>query len=462
VTASRPPRRVRAPGSRPPGRRPTQRDSAALLPVLYRLWSAYVGEPEPPALDRWLARTLSRLDGYSREQRLWLGAGLADGVRFAWLALLCDEARGRTPGAALRHVLAGVGDTGDAWRRLRAVAPESLFFWVFLRLREAGAQPPRLAEPGPGAVVDWHRIRTGLAGNPSLAARLAWSGLPATLAAPLEQRAARSGWVEGELALFLERQVTRPPLWLRLADLATLKPVLAELRRAGFAVSGEGDAIAAVGDRGIFELECWRDGRVEIQDLASQAIGRAVAPEPGHFVWDACAGGGGKTLQLAGLMRGSGAVYATDPRKAALADLRRRAKRAGLTSVRAHPWNGDALPDFGKAVARHGGFDRVLVDAPCSGSGTWRRNPDGRLWADPAALGDLAATQSRLLDLAAGGVKAGGLLVYATCSWYVVENEDVVASFLGEHAEFALVGQQLHGNPREDADTTFSAVLRRR
>jgi len=461
VNASRPPRRSRNRGIRGRPAQPTQRERTTLLPVVSALWSAYVGAPAPPALDRWLARTLSQLDGLSRERRLWLGACLADGVRFAWLALLCHEASGRAPGAARRHVLAGVGDVQEAWRRLGAVAPATFFFWVFLRLREAGARPPRLEEPGPGAVGDWHRIREARAADLALGARLVWVGLPTALAEPLARRIARSGWTAAEQRLFIDRQITRPPLWLRLADPAMLKTVLAELRQAGFAVSGEGDAIAAVGERGIFELPCWREGRVEIQDLASQRIGRAVGVEPGQFVWDACAGGGGKTLQLAALMRGTGAVYATDPREEALADLRRRAKRAGLTSVRAYPWDGESLPDFGKTVARHGGFDRVLVDAPCSGSGTWRRNPDGRLWADPATLGELTATQTRLLDVAAGAVKPGGLLVYATCSWYVEEDEDVVAAFLAGHPEFAQVVQELHGNPREDADTTFSAVLRR-
>lgn len=461
MTATRRPG-ARAQGGRPDTPpRPSQRERAALLPRLYELWSAYVHAPEPPLLDRWLASRLSRLDGLSREKRLWLGAALSAGARFAWLALLCHEAGGLPPRAALSRALAGVGDAREAWRRLGTVDPAAFFFWIFLREREEGARPPRLAEPRPGAMADWHRLRTGLAEDSSLGARLAWAGLPAALAAPLARRAMLSGWTADELRLFVARQAERPPLWLRLADPAAREPVLAELRRAGFTARGEGQAIAARGERGIFELACWREGRVEIQDLASQRIGQAVAAAPGHFVWDACAGGGGKTLQLAALMRGTGAVYATDRRAEALADLRRRAKRAGLTNVRAYPWRGEEPPDFGRAVARRGGFDRVLVDAPCSGSGTWRRNPDGRLRADPAAPGALATAQARLLELAAGAVKPGGSLVYATCSWRAEENEDVTAAFLAARLDYALQAQELHGNPREDADTTFSAVMRR-
>jgi 16S rRNA (cytosine967-C5)-methyltransferase len=115
-------------------------------------------------------------------------------------------------------------------------------------------------------------------------------------------------------------------------------------------------------------------------------------------------------------------------------------------------------------VARRGGFDRVLVDAPCSGSGTWRRNPDGRLRADlsdPTSLSELTTVQAHLLAWPRTAVKPGGRLVYATCSWLAAENEEIVAAFLAARPEFALVAQAIHGNPAEDADTVFCAVLRR-
>ncbi|MEZ4387020.1 MAG: RsmB/NOP family class I SAM-dependent RNA methyltransferase [Candidatus Krumholzibacteriia bacterium] len=457
------PGRPRPRGGRPggPGHR-SQSDQALLLPRLFDLWAEYVGQPTPPPLDRWLARTLGDLDGLPREKRLWLGAALADGVRFAWLALLCAESSGKSPLGVVQHARRGLGDLGDAWRRLGRLEPRDLFFWVFLRLREAGANPPRLQEPIAGAVGDWHRIREDLARDGGTAARLLWVGLPDALAPEVDARAERCGWSDTERHLFIDRQILRPPLWLRLQDSGVLDDVLAELHHAGFRTEVLDDAIAATGDRGIFELECWRRGHVEIQDLASQAIGVMVAPEPGHFVWDACAGGGGKALQLAALMGGTGAVYATDPNAHALAELRKRAKRAGLTSVRAYPWDGQALPDFGKSVARRGGFDRVLVDAPCSGCGTWRRNPDGRLRARPDGLTGLTTVQSHLLDVTSAAVKPGGLLVYATCSWFVAEDEEQVDAFAARHPEFQVLGQALHGNPGDDADTTFTAVMRRR
>jgi 16S rRNA (cytosine967-C5)-methyltransferase len=459
------PRRGRPVAPRGAGERrgsPSRREEAELLPLLCDLWTAYVSEDEPPYLDRWLARTLSQLDGLSRGKRLWLGARLTDAVRYAWLALLCDEAYGHGGSQALRHVRAGVTDTVDGWRRLGSMPAEVLLFWVFVGLRSAGQAPPRLDEPEEGMLGLWHRVRAALEEDDSLTARLVMAGLPASLAPGLQRRRHLSGWSDAEVKMFLTRQGERPPLWLRLRDPADVRAVQEELWGAGFKIAVDADAIRAVGERGVAELECWKDGRVEVQDLASQFIGRSVDAAPGLFVWDACAGGGGKALQLAAHMGGTGAVYATDPNERALADLRRRARRAGLTSVRAYPWDGEALPDFGKSVARRGGFDRVLVDAPCSGSGTWRRNPDGRLRYAPDDLPDLAARQVRLLEIAAGAVSPGGLLVYATCSWLAEENEDVVRAFLADDERFEMTASGIHGNPAADADTTFSAVLRRR
>jgi 16S rRNA (cytosine967-C5)-methyltransferase len=446
------------------GRRPhglSQRDRTELLPMLWDLWTRYAAAPAPPHLDRWLARELSGLDGLKRTQRLWLGAQLTHAVRFAWLALLCHEASGRPPRAALAHARAGVSDSAGTWQRLQAVPPPALFFWVFLRRREDGGQPPRLDEPRPGAVNDWHRLRSSLAGETDLGARLIWAGLPVTLREPLQRRRPLSGWTESELRLFVDRQAQRPPLWLRVRRLEDRQTVIEELRAAGFRVEVHDLALAADGDRGIYDLACHREGLVEIQDLASQAIGQAVQAEKGQFIWDCCAGGGGKSLQLAAAMGNTGAVYATDASVERLADLRRRVKRAGFTCVRAHAWDGAVLPDFGRTVARRGGFDRVLVDAPCSGSGTWRRNPDGRLRADLEDLAPLAALQGRLLAVAAGAVKPGGRLIYATCSWLPAENEEVVAAFLAARADFALCEQGLRGNPAQDADTVFCAVLER-
>ncbi|MCB1151154.1 RsmB/NOP family class I SAM-dependent RNA methyltransferase [bacterium] len=201
---------------------------------------------------------------------------------------------------------------------------------------------------------------------------------------------------------------------------------------------------------------------MDIQDLASQAIGRAVDVRPGQAVWDQCAGAGGKTLQLAAAAGTEGAVHATDIHQGRLRDLERRVKRAGLANVTVEHWDGAEAPEAVAAVIAAGGYPRVLVDAPCSGSGTWRRNPDGRLRDLDRAVGELNAVQRGLLERAAPAVAPGGLLIYATCSWLPEEDEAVTDAFLADHPEFTLRRRACAGLPHADSDTTFAAVLERK
>ncbi|MBK8482084.1 MAG: RsmB/NOP family class I SAM-dependent RNA methyltransferase [Proteobacteria bacterium] len=272
-----------------------------------------------------------------------------------------------------------------------------------------------------------------------------------------------------ELQGWLQR---RPPIWLR-AQCENGAALVRELEAAELSVHRHAWLAQALSlgqpRRDLRPLPAFRAGRIEVQDLASQAIGHVCAPRPGQRWWDACAGGGGKTLHLAALMAGKGSVLATDVRGAKLEELRRRARRAGLSNIRTAAWSGQA-PDPRKAL-----FDGVLVDAPCSGSGTWRRNPDARWRVQPEDLSELVALQARLLSAAACGVGPAGVLVYATCSLFARENERLVADFLAQHDEFVLdeFAHPLTGAPgcsgmlqlwpwEGDCDAMFVARMRRR
>jgi 16S rRNA (cytosine967-C5)-methyltransferase len=176
-----------------------------------------------------------------------------------------------------------------------------------------------------------------------------------------------------------------------------------------------------------------QDGLVEVQDEGSQLLAWLVAPRRGEMVADYCAGAGGKTLALAMLMRGSGRLYAMDVSPKRLAALAPRAARAGVSSIHPLALSGD---NDARVKRLAGKLDRVLVDAPCSGFGTLRRNPDLKWRHGPGAVVELAAKQRRILESAARLVKPGGRLVYATCSILQEENEDVAAAFLAAHPEF--------------------------
>ncbi len=175
------------------------------------------------------------------------------------------------------------------------------------------------------------------------------------------------------------------------------------------------------------------DGRLEVQDEGSQLIGYVVAPKRQDMVVDFCAGAGGKTLLLGALMRSQGRLYAFDTSRKRLQNFAPRLKRSGLSNVHPQVLANERDTKVKRLAAK---IDRVLVDAPCTGFGTLRRNPDLK-WRQPeSAVAELAAKQASILAAAATLVKPGGRLVYATCSVLPDENEAIVAQFLSAHQDF--------------------------
>ena len=181
-------------------------------------------------------------------------------------------------------------------------------------------------------------------------------------------------------------------------------------------------------------LATFRNGLFEVQDAASQLIGKVCAPQKNYRVLDLCAGAGGKTLQLASMMQRKGTVIACDIREYKLQELKLRARRAGFPNIQTKTYDGKELKKNYKM-----NFDLVLVDAPCSCSGVWRRNPDGIFTFNTDELAEITAIQSKLLDYAAEGVRHEGYLVYATCSVFAEENENIVNDFLKRHEEYRIV-----------------------
>jgi 16S rRNA (cytosine967-C5)-methyltransferase len=432
---------------------------------LVHLWQKLAAETQPPALDRFLARELGRLHGLSRTDRLWLGDLLTDAVRFGTLTLFCETWRreGRVAGTTAAGRLANVAtpEGPETWRRLGRLPVPIVFFWTFMRKRQTGAELPAIAPPGPFAAEVWKTVRDEMSGSLEPALRAMWAGLPPAVVPELAARAEASDWTPTDMMAFCDNHALRPPVGLRVYWPQRLAELRAELAAAGLTVEGHSPSLAVRGERGVYELESYQRGVCDIQDRASQAIGDMVAALPGELIWDCCAGAGGKSLQLAAAMGGKGLVLATDLYANKLQDLQKRAARAGLVNIRTAIWDGLAVPTPEPAVAGRGGYDAVLVDAPCSGSGTWRRNVDGRLRFVSGPLATLTDTQKHLLALAATAVRPGGRLVYATCSWLTGENEEVVAAFLAANPAWQVKDASLLGSPGLDADTTFACALRR-
>ncbi len=248
-----------------------------------------------------------------------------------------------------------------------------------------------------------------------------------------EALAARAvpAWLAAEVTLPADtlRQLQREPaLWLR-ARPATGAKLAAALRDCEPSTRAP-DALRYTGRQDLFRTEEFSTGAFEIQDLASQLVGHACAPKPGETWWDACAGEGGKTLHLADLMANKGAVWASDRHTRRLDTLKRRAARAQIFNYRVAPWDGSAnLPTKTK-------FDGILVDAPCSGVGTWQRNPHARWTATMDDVRELAVTQLALLNHVAGALKPKGRLVYSVCTLTRSETTAIADAFTAAHPEF--------------------------
>jgi len=213
------------------------------------------------------------------------------------------------------------------------------------------------------------------------------------------------------------------------------------------------DALAYDGEADLFKTPEFHAGEFEIQDIASQLVGLLCDPQPGETWWDACAGEGGKTMHLSDLMGNKGLIWVSDRAEWRLKNLKRRAARAKVFNYRAELWDGGTkLPTKPK-------FDGVLVDAPCSGVGTWHRNPHARWTTDAKDVVELAEVQQRLLANVAGSVKPGGKLIYSVCTLTSKETAEVVENFNRKHTEFEPMALSLPSGEDTESLLTSAATM---
>jgi 16S rRNA (cytosine967-C5)-methyltransferase len=246
----------------------------------------------------------------------------------------------------------------------------------------------------------------------------------------------------GESALLALAESLQPsaPLDLRVNRMKTTRDaVLARFEREGIAAMAT--PYSPLGVRledhpAINRHELFRAGAIEVQDEGSQLLGLIAAPKRRDLVVDFCAGAGGKTLLLGDLMHSQGRLYAFDTSERRLANLKPRLARAGLTNVEPRRIADEHDP---RVLRLAGKADRVLVDAPCSGLGTLRRNPDLKWRQTPAAVAAMTVKQASITAAAARLVRPGGRLVYGTCSLLEEENEGIVQGFLAAQPDFVLI-----------------------
>lgn len=348
----------------------------------------------------------------------------------------------------------------------------------------------RLAPVANGMLRAVLRCREGLSGSGagtgdgqrgasscSAAALEPWQGLelPSDPAEALAQRRSLPYWLAELLLTWLSAERAEvfalacnqpPPLDLRVNALRTCRDqVLAALQEAGVEaqpLDGLASAIHLSGRSGdLRRLPGFAEGHWCVQDRAAQRIAALLAPQPGQWVLDACAAPGGKCTHLAELMGDQGRIWAVDRSEARLQRVRRNAERLGLSSIITMAGEaqhlGERKPDW------LGRFDRILLDAPCSGLGTLARHADARWRITPEAIEELTALQRQLLEGALPLMAPNGRLVYATCTVHPAENDELISAFLGDHPELQMLeSSQSWPGDAEGGDGFYAAVIERR
>ena len=358
-----------------------------------------------------------------------------------------------TPGARLSAAI-DLLDAIIAAAREGGAAADTLIARYFAARRYAGSKDRRavrelvyeairrFGEPPPSG----RAAMVALVGiDPAVAAMFDGSAHAPQAIDPSEPRAVESrvpGWLGRQLeesgleSADIASLIDRAPLDLRVNRLRATPAELVDQIVEARLVDGAPDALRLPTGTMVDQLPAWQDGLIEIQDVGSQMVATAAHVQPGMQVIDLCAGAGGKALALAAAMDNRGIVLASDVDRARLSRLAPRAERAGATIIETRLLDGDreaaALEDWTDRA------DVVLIDAPCSGTGTWRRNPEARWRLSPSRIARLTTTQSRLLDLGATLVRPGGALVYIVCSLLDAEGAGQVDRFLADHPQWAV------------------------
>ena len=236
-----------------------------------------------------------------------------------------------------------------------------------------------------------------------------------------------------------------------------LKSILASEDIETEFLDGHPDALALTERKNVFLTKAFKQGLFEVQDASSQLVAPFLDPKPGQKVVDACAGAGGKTLHLAALMENRGQIVAMDIYGHKLDELRKRARRDGVHNIDTRVIEGT------KTIKKlKGKADRVLIDAPCSGLGVLKRNPDSKWKLEKDFLDRIRQTQAEILDQYSSMVRPGGKLVYATCSILPSENELQVKKFMEKHKEFEFIREKKVSPAESGYDGFYMALLQRK
>ncbi|MEI7440299.1 MAG: RsmB/NOP family class I SAM-dependent RNA methyltransferase [bacterium] len=408
---------------------------------LEQLWFKYltkaVRELKFYQFDLWLEKEFRLYKQFGKRDRQWYSECLYSGLRFARLALELWNRKENNKKFIIYQ------SSEDLAKALIAMNPD--FFWKCIEQRCFLEEEVDLSLQK--ELLEFQKEK-------NVESLLLFQGLEPKWKVFLDKRVEASSWSSDQLNRFLCHQSLRAPLWIRIHKKEAVERVLEELKQVGAEVIEQDHLAFSISyQKKLNQLETFLSGKFELQDWASQQILSLLKVSPKARVWDACAGGGGKSVQVAAELE-SGELFLSDIREHKLKNTSERLKRMGFHRFHSFVWNGECTP-------QQGPFDVVIVDAPCSSSGVLRRNPELRFKIFASDLVELSQLQLKILHTAGESVKLNGDLLYGTCSVFAEENEEVIHSFLKNNPGFVLEKMKIHGSPEKDSDTTFSALLKK-
>ncbi len=413
---------------------------------LEQLWLKYltkaVQDKKFYQFDLWIEKEFKLNKKFGKRDRQWYSECLYSGLRFALLGLHLWERK------QVKQAVNFYKSSNELAEALLLVEPD--FFWkvieqrVFLETEIDKDLRKQLLE---------------IQQEKSLESLLIFQGLDTHWVSYIEKRRRRSSWDEKALKEFLSLLSQRAPLWLKIYNSESIPAVLEEFQSKQVEIVEKDElALSVSTTKKINQFDSFLSGKFEVQDWASQQILSLYEIPAQAQVWDACAGGGGKSVQIASQLE-DGKLFISDIREHKLKNTLERLKRVSFNRCQSFVWRGD---DFSEKDFLHGKlFDLIVVDAPCSSSGVLRRNPELRLKIFHSEILELRNLQLKLLCAASKHLKVGGYLIYGTCSFFVEENEEVAEMFLNINSSFSLEIMRLHGSPYKNSDTTFSVLFKK-
>ena len=408
---------------------------------LEQLWLKYltkaVQDNKFYQFDLWIEKEFKLNKQFGKRDRQWYSECLYSALRYARLSL---ELWNRKQNKAK---FISYNSSKELAEALREIEPKC--FW------SAVEQRVFLEEE---IDIDLRKELLNIQEEKTLQSRLLFQGIDPSWTSFVEKRRVLSLWTEKQLEEFLLLLSQRAALWIRIYNQESVSNVLEEFKSLEVEVLEKDELAFSISTaKKINQFQSFLSGKFEVQDWASQQILSLHQISRDAQVWDACAGGGGKSVQISSHLE-NGKLFISDIREHKLKATLERLKKASFNRCHSFVWKGEEL-------SSKYSFDLIVVDAPCSSSGVIRRNPELRLKIFPSDVFELRNLQLKLLQSASKSLKLGGRLIYGTCSFFAEENEEVVDMFLEKNSSFVLEKMKLHGSPEKNSDTTFSALLKK-